>query len=307
MDIGSELYRKTLLTISGNSLVEKLTLKYGGKLAAKFIASQELQPALDVIRELNRKGIMVTLDHLGEGIKALSEASGYREEYIRLVRGIAAASVNANVSLKPTQMGLALDAKACFTNIRAVVQEAAAANNFVRIDMEDTPFTQATIDMVKQLHREGLTNVGTVIQAYLHRTRADVKDLIASGVNLRLVKGAYKEPAEVAFQKKSEVIDNFKAIIRMHLDQGIYTAIASHDDTIIRWVKEYAAANRISPEKFEFQMLYGLRMNEQAKLAADGYRVRCYVPYGKMWYPYYTRRLAEKPANLMMVLQNMFR
>ncbi|SDS89437.1 L-proline dehydrogenase [Paenibacillaceae bacterium GAS479] len=307
MDIGSELYRKTLLTISGNSLVEKLTLKYGGKLAAKFIASQELQPALDVIRELNRKNIMVTLDHLGEGIKALSEASGYREEYIRLVRGIAAAGVNANVSLKPTQMGLALDAKACYTNIRAVVREASAANNFVRIDMEDTPFTQATIDMVKQLHREGLTNVGTVIQAYLHRTRADVEDLIASGVNLRLVKGAYKEPAEVAFQKKSEVIDNFKAIIRMHLDQGIYTAIASHDDTIIRWVKEYAAANRISPEKFEFQMLYGLRMNEQAKLAADGYRVRCYVPYGKMWYPYYTRRLAEKPANLMMVLQNMFR
>ncbi|MCM3747762.1 proline dehydrogenase family protein [Paenibacillus pasadenensis] len=307
MDIGSELYRKTLLTISGNTLVERLTVKYGGKLAAKFIASQELQPALEVIRELNRKGIMVTLDHLGEGIKALSEASGYREEYIRLVRGIADAGVNANVSLKPTQMGLALDAAACYSNIRAVVREASASNNFVRIDMEDTPYTQATIDMVKRLHAERLTNVGTVIQAYLHRTRADVEDLIASGVNLRLVKGAYKEPAEVAFQKKSEVIDNFKTIIRMHLDRGIYTAIASHDDNIIGWVKAYAAEKGISPEKFEFQMLYGLRMNEQARLATDGYRVRCYVPYGKMWYPYYTRRLAEKPANLMMVLQNMFR
>ncbi|QJC53984.1 proline dehydrogenase [Paenibacillus albicereus] len=307
MDIGSELYRKTLLTISGNSLVEKLTLKYGGKLAAKFIASQELGGALQVIGDLNRKGILVTLDHLGEGIRALSEASGYREEYIRLVRGIEQAGVNSNVSLKPTQMGLALDPEACYANIRAVVREAAAAGNFVRIDMEDSPYTQATIDMVKRLHGEGLTNVGTVIQAYLRRTQADVRDLIQSGVNLRLVKGAYKEPAEVAYQKKSEVIDNFKAIIRMHLDQGVYTAIASHDDTIIRWVREYASENRISQDKFEFQMLYGLRMNEQARLASEGYRVRCYVPYGKMWYPYYTRRLAEKPANLMMVLQNMFR
>ena len=306
MEIGSELYRKTLLTITGNSLVEKLTLKYGKKLAGKFIAGQELPEAIEAIRELNGKGIMATLDHLGEGIKSMREAEGYRKEYVRLVQAIAAAGVVSNISLKPTQMGLALDPHACYENIRLVVKEAQQCGNFVRIDMEDTPFTQATIDIVKRLHAEGLTNVGTVIQAYLHRTKQDIEDMIESGIRLRLVKGAYKEPAEVAIQKKSAVIDNFKDMIRAHLDRGIYTAVASHDDTIIDWSKKYVEENGISKDAFEFQMLYGLRMSCQAELARQGYRVRCYVPYGAMWYPYYTRRLAEKPANLMMVLKNMF-
>lgn len=303
----TELYRKVLLSIAGNKLVEKLSLKYGRKLASKFIAGDTLSEALDEIEVLNRKGIMVTLDHLGEGIQALSEATGYKEEYLRLVDGIAERKVNSNVSLKPTQMGLALDPEACYGNIRAVVSRAQKHGNFVRIDMEDSPFTQATIDIVLRLHKEGLTNVGTVIQAYLHRTENDVKRLIEAGVNLRLVKGAYKEPGTVAFQQMSEVIDNYKKIIRMHLDKGIYTAIASHDDRIISWVKDYARANGIPKDAFEFQMLYGLRMSEQERLAKEGYRIRCYMPYGTMWYPYYTRRLAEKPANLWMVLKNMFK
>lgn len=303
----TELYRKVLLSISGNKQVEKLTLKYGKKLAGKFIAGDTLDEALDEIEVLNGKGIMVTLDHLGEGIKQLSEATGYKEEYIRLVQGIANRGVRSNVSLKPTQMGLALDPEACYRNIRAVVREAKNHNNFVRIDMEDTPFTQATIDIVLRLHAEGLINVGTVIQAYLFRTEEDVKRLIESRVNLRLVKGAYKESGAVAYQHMSEVIDNYKKIIRLHLDQGVYTAIASHDDRIIQWVKEYAAQNGIPKDAFEFQMLYGLRMNDQEKLAKEGYRIRCYMPYGTMWYPYYTRRLAEKPANLWMVVKNMFK
>lgn len=303
----TELYRKVLLSIAGNKLVEKLSLKYGKKLAGKFIAGDTLAEALAEIEKLNGKGIMVTLDHLGEGIKALSEASGYKEEYIRLIDGIAERGVNSNVSLKPTQMGLALDPEACYNNIRAVVSQAAKHNNFVRIDMEDSPFTQATIDIVLRLHAEGLTNVGTVIQAYLFRTEDDVKKLIETKVNLRLVKGAYKEPGSVAYQQMSEVIDNYKKIIRMHLDQGVYTAIASHDDRVVNWVKEYASQNGISKEAFEFQMLYGLRMNDQELLAKEGYRIRCYMPYGTMWYPYYTRRLAEKPANLWMVVKNMFK
>lgn len=302
-----ELYRKVLLSVSGNRLVERLALRYGRKLAAKFIAGSSLEEALDEIERLNGNGIMVTLDHLGEGIKQLSEAAGYREEYVRLINGIARRKVNSNVSLKPTQMGLALDPEACYSNIRDIVAEAKRHNNFVRIDMEDSPYTQATIDIVLRLHGEGLTNVGTVIQAYLLRSRADVRQLIEAGVNLRLVKGAYKEPASVAYQQMSEVIDNFKTLIQMHLDQGVYTAIASHDDRIINWVKEYAHKNGIKASAFEFQMLYGLRMNDQAQLAREGYRIRCYMPYGSMWYPYYTRRLAEKPSNLWMVVKNMFK
>ncbi|MGG4107499.1 proline dehydrogenase family protein [Paenibacillus lautus] len=303
----TELYRKVLLSVSGNKLVEHLALRYGRKLAAKFIAGNSLEEALDEIERLNEKGIIVTLDHLGEGITQLSEAAGYREEYIRLINGIAMRKVNSNVSLKPTQMGLALDPAACYSNIRDIVIQAEQDNNFVRIDMEDSPFTQATIDIVLRLHGEGLTNVGTVIQAYLLRSREDVKRLIEAGVNLRLVKGAYKEPASVAYQQMSEVIDNFKDLIQMHLDQGVYTAIASHDDRIIDWVKGYALKNGIPNDAYEFQMLYGLRMNDQAQLAKEGHRIRCYMPYGSMWYPYYTRRLAEKPANLWMVVKNMFK
>lgn len=305
MDIGSELYRKVVLSIAGNSAVEKLSVKYGKKLAMKFIASDHLQGALKEIQALNDKGIMATLDALGEGIKHLSEAEGYRDEYLRLIEGIHSSGVNSNISLKPTQMGLSLHPETCYENIRAVVSKAHENNNFVRIDMEDSPFTQPTIDIVLRLHNEGLTNVGTVIQAYLFRTQQDVKDLITKNIRLRLVKGAYKEPSHIAFQNKNEVIDNFKKIIRMHLDHGIYTAIASHDDTVVDWVKEYVKKHHISKDKFEFQMLYGLRTNYQEQLAKEGYRIRCYVPYGTMWYPYYTRRLAEKPANLMMVLKNM--
>lgn len=204
-------------------------------------------------------------------------------------------------------MGLALDKKVCYNNIRAIVVQAQKHHNFVRIDMEDSPFTQATIDIVLRLHAEGLTNVGTVIQAYLHRTEEDVKQLIEAQVNLRLVKGAYKEPSSVAYQQMSEVIENYKRVIQLHLDKGVYTAIASHDDRIINWVKSYAGENGITKDAFEFQMLYGLRMNDQADLAKEGFRIRCYMPYGTMWYPYYTRRLAEKPANLWMVLSNMFK
>lgn len=304
---GNELYRKVILTLSGNTIIKWLSIKYGRKLAGRFIAGETLDEALDEIERLNQKGILVTLDHLGEGIRSLDEATGYREEYLRLVEGISKRGVESHISLKPTQMGMALDRKQAYTNIKLVVERAKEHGNFVRLDMEDSPFTQATIDMTRQLHKEGLTNVGTVLQAYLFRTVEDAKHLIEVGVPLRLVKGAYKEPADIAYQQKREVLDNFKKLIKLHFDQGAYVAIASHDDHIIDWVKVFAEQSRIDKQDYEFQMLYGLRMNDQAALAQDGYRIRCYLPYGTMWYPYFTRRLAEKPANLMMVLRNMFK
>lgn len=304
---GTELYRKVLLTVSGSRLVERLTLKYGKKMARKFIAGDTLEQALEETKRLNQLGIMVTLDHLGEGITSLDEATGYKNQYIKLLEGISGHRVNANVSLKPTQMGLSLDQETCYANVRSVAARAKELGNFVRLDMEDSTFTQVTIDMTLRLHAEGMSNVGTVLQAYLFRTDNDVKALMKAGVNLRLVKGAYKEPATIASQRMSDIIIRYKKMIQRHLDQGKYTAIASHDDRIINWVKEYAARHRIPKDAFEFQMLYGLRMNDQAELARERYRIRCYTPYGTMWYPYYTRRLAEKPANLMMVVKNMFK
>lgn len=304
---GTEFYRKVLLTVAGNKIVERLTLKYGKKMARKFIAGNTLEEALKETKRLNQLGVMVTLDHLGEGITSLEEATGYRDQYIQLLEGIHEHQVNANVSLKPTQMGLSLEPEACYTNVRSVAVRAKELGNFVRVDMEDSSFTQATIDMILRLHAEGLRNVGTVLQAYLFRTDDDVKALMKAGVNLRLVKGAYKEPASISSQRMSDIIERYKKMIKQHLDQGLYTAIASHDDRILNWVKDYAAKQRIPKDAFEFQMLYGLRMNDQAELAREGYRIRCYTPYGTMWYPYYTRRLAEKPSNLMMVIKNMFK
>ncbi|WP_422659426.1 proline dehydrogenase family protein [Paenibacillus sp. EC2-1] len=304
---GTEFYRKVLLTVAGNKIVERLTLKYGRKMARKFIAGNTLEEAITETKRLNQLGVMVTLDHLGEGITSLEEATGYRDQYIQLLEGIHEHQVNANVSLKPTQMGLSLEPEACYTNVRSVAVRAKELGNFVRLDMEDSSFTQATIDMTLRLHAEGLSNVGTVLQAYLFRTDDDVKVLMKAGVNLRLVKGAYKESASISSQRMSDIIERYKKMIKQHLDQGLYTAIASHDDRIINWVQDYAAKNRIPKDAFEFQMLYGLRMNDQAELAREGYRIRCYTPYGTMWYPYYTRRLAEKPSNLMMVVKNMFK
>ncbi|MDI4647182.1 proline dehydrogenase family protein [Cohnella hashimotonis] len=307
MNIGSTLYRKTMTAVTGNRAVKRLTLRFGRRLAGRFVASDHLQGALREVAALNRQGIMATLDALGEGIGSTDEALAYRDEYLKLLDAIADSGVRANVSLKPTQMGLALDADACFRNIRDIVARAREYGNFVRIDMENSPYTQATIDMTVRLHREGLTNVGTVLQAYLKRTEGDARDLMGAGVSLRLVKGAYREPAAIAFQHKSEIVASFKRIVQLHLDRGIYTAVASHDDAIISWVKDYTLHHGIPKERFEFQMLYGLRMSEQARLAREGYRVRCYVPYGTMWYPYYTRRLAEKPGNLWLVVRHMLR
>ncbi len=308
MDLTMKIFRPAIMALAGNRLAEKLALRYGLKLGArKFVAGETLEDAVKIIKQLNNKGISTTLDHLGEGIRQLSEASVYTREYLHLLEGIYREKLNSNVSLKPTQMGLALDKQLAYNHIKTIVSKAGDFHNFVRLDMEDSPFTDATIDIVLNLHQEGLTNVGTVIQAYLFRAEFDVRRLTERKINLRLVKGAYKESERVAYSKMSDVNKNFKRIIQIRLDSGVYTGIATHDDNIISWVKEYSRQNHIDRGTYEFQMLYGVRMQLQEQLVLEGYKVRCYLPYGQMWYPYFVRRLAERPANLMFVVKNMFK
>lgn len=304
MGIGTGLYRSAVLRLAGSRAVAGFAAKRGRKLADRFIAGESREEALGVAEALNRKGIRVTLDHLGESVQKLEEADAYRDEYVQLIRGIADRSLSAYVSLKPTQMGLALDADAAYRNIRAVVAAAAETGCFVRLDMENSPYTQATFDLVRQLHADGLTNVGTVLQAYLYRSAKDADRLARENIRLRLVKGAYDEPGTIAYRKQEDIIANLRRIAGSLLLRGQYVAIGSHDDRILNWVRSFASSQGIGRDAYEFQMLYGLRMAEQERLAREGYRVRCYVPYGSMWYPYFTRRLAEKPANLWMVVKN---
>lgn len=308
MDLTMNIFRPAIMALAGNRLTEKFALRYGLKLGAgKFVAGETLEDAVEIIKQLNDKGISTTLDHLGEGIRQLSEASDYKEEYLRLVEGIYCGNLNSNVSLKPTQMGLALDKQVACNHIKTIVSKARDFHNFVRLDMEDSPYTEATIDIVLKLHEEGLTNVGTVIQAYLYRTEEDVYRLTERQINLRLVKGAYKESERVAFAKMADVNKNFQRIIQIRLDSGVYTGIATHDDNIISWVKEYSRQHHIDRGAYEFQMLYGVRMQLQEELVLEGYKVRCYLPYGAMWYPYFVRRLAERPANVMFILKNLLK
>lgn len=305
MDIGTKLFRSALLALAGNRAVEATAHRYGLKLgASRFVAGETADDALRQIRRLNDKGIAATLDVLGEGISDLAEADKFKREYMMLLERIHTEALDSNVSLKPTQMGLALDPVTSLAHIRDIVRKAQQLDSFVRIDMENSPYTDGTIAMVRSLHAEGLTQVGTVIQAYLYRSREDVRRLTKANVNLRLVKGAYREPKPIAYQSMDGVNANMKQLIRMRLDSGVYTAVATHDEQLITWTKAYAKRNGIRADRYEFQMLYGVRMPLQEQLAREGYKVRCYVPYGRMWYPYFARRLAERPANLWFVLKN---
>ncbi|MCC3374912.1 proline dehydrogenase family protein [Cohnella sp. REN36] len=305
MAIGTRLFRAALLAVAGNRAAKAFASRYGLRLGARqFVAGETLDEALDQVRALNAKGIEATLDHLGEGIRRMGEAEAFKQEYVRLLDGIRAAGVRSNVSLKPTQMGIALDPEACYDNIRRIVAAAARHGNFVRLDMEDSPHTDATIGIARRLQGEGWTNVGTVIQAYLYRSDDDIRRLTDDPMNLRLVKGAYKEPKSRAYPRKADVDANFRRLIEARLRSGVYTAIATHDESVIRDVQAFVQREGIDRAKYEFQMLYGIRGALQERLAAEGFRVRCYVPYGKMWYPYFVRRLAERPANVLFVLRN---
>ena len=276
------------------------------RLAARFVAGDTLEEALDVCRRLNQEGITVTLDCLGESVTSLEEAAAARDLYLRALAAIREAGIQGGVSLKLTQFGLDFSHDQCRANLEQLVCLAADLEEFVRVDMESSEYTARTLGLVTDLHSK-YPNIGVVVQAYLYRSKEDVEALCEARVRVRLCKGAYLEPAAVAFPQKPEVDRNFVALMRILLDRGEYPAIATHDEKMIAATKAYAEARRLGRDAFEFQMLYGIRRDLQRQLVAEGYRLRLYVPFGRAWYPYYMRRLAERPANLLFVMRHLLR
>lgn len=271
----------------------------------RFIAGENINDAIEAIRELNRAGITATFDHLGESTRSRAEASADVEEYLRVLSLIAETGVQSNISVKLTQLGLDIDEEFCYENTRRLVAEAKRRGNFVRIDMEDSQRTDATLRVFTRLFRE-FGNVGIVLQAYLRRTADDLAAVLALGARVRLCKGAYHEPPSVAFPEKSAVDASYLELTRRLLTSGIYHGLATHDERIIDAIRAFVAERGLARDSFEFQMLYGVRRDLQQRLVREGYRVRVYVPYGRFWYPYFMRRLAERPANLWFVLKNLF-
>ena len=299
--------RSTLLFLAKREGLKDFATRFKPfqKMTARFIAGESIEDTIPAIRELNNLGCTATFDHLNEGVNSAAVTEGEVREYKRILAAIDETGIRSNVSIKLTQFGLAFDPELAYRNARAIVEEAARRGNFVRIDMEDSPVTQVTLDIFKRLRAEfDLNTVGIVLQSYLRRTEADVRDVLAIPARVRLCKGAYNEPPAVAFPDKKDVDDNYVRCMRLLLASGVYHGIATHDENMIRATKEFAEKEGIGKERFEFQMLYGIRRDLQEKLAREGYNVRVYVPYGKTWYPYFMRRLAERPANVWFVLKN---
>jgi proline dehydrogenase len=283
----------------------------GQRLSGRFVAGTQVEDALRVSQTVNQLGLSVSVDNLGENVSNAEEARASAQLYHQLLDEIAVRGLNANVSLKLTHMGLDVEEKLARDLVSDLVAKAAAMNppNFVRVDMEGSSYTQRTLDFVHELHRmpghEG--RVGAVIQSYMRSAEDDVKKLLAERIRIRLCKGAYKEPEEIAFQKKSEVDANYVRLMKVMMKSGIYHGLATHDEKIINRAKIFVAQENISRDAFEFQMLYGIRRDLQQRLAREGWRVRVYVPFGTEWYPYFMRRLAERPANAFFIARNMLR
>jgi proline dehydrogenase len=296
--------------------------KFAWKAASRFVAGSSIQDALRAVKELNSKGINATLDHLGESTSTREEAIRAADDVIELLEQIGCCDLRANVSVKLTQIGLALDESLCEQNLGRILDCAQKYGNFVPIDMEDTPYTDLTIGLFRTMRRKGYERTGLVVQSYLYRTEKDTRDLLAEGSCFRLVKGAYKEPAEVAFPKKADVDANFDLLTQIMIDASILAgspvvsadgrippipALGTHDPQRIEFGKKYAAKVGLPKTALEFQMLYGIRRDLQDACVREGYPVRVYVPYGTHWYPYFMRRLAERPANVWFFISNFFR
>ncbi|BCB05519.1 proline dehydrogenase family protein [Bacillus sp. KH172YL63] len=299
--------RNFFLFLSKNKPMTKLAKKYGLRFGAgRFVAGSSIQQAVEVIRELNKQNLVVTIDYLGEFVDNEREANEMALECVEAIRAIGKENLNSQLSLKMTSMGLDISEEVVMKNMRLILEEATKQGIFVTIDMEDYSRCGKTIDIFTRLKAE-YDNIGTVIQAYLYRTEKDIDDLNAYSPNLRLVKGAYKESPEVAFPDKKDVDDNFKKIIKTHLLNGNYTAIATHDDEMIEYTKRLVEEHNIPRDQFEFQMLFGIRVERQHELVKEGYTMRVYVPYGTDWYGYFMRRLAERPANVAFVLKGVMK
>lgn len=299
--------RNFFLFLSKNKPMTKLAKKYGLRFGAgRFVAGSSIMQAVEVIRELNSQNLVVTIDYLGEFVDNEREANEMALECVEAIRAIGRENLKSQLSLKMTSMGLDISEEVVMKNMRLILDEATKQNVFVTIDMEDYSRCGKTIDIFTRLKSE-YDNIGTVIQAYLYRTEKDIDDLNAYSPNLRLVKGAYKESPEVAFPDKKDVDDNFKKIIKTHLLNGNYTAIATHDDEMIEYTKRLVEEYKIPRDQFEFQMLFGIRVERQHELVKEGYKMRVYVPYGTDWYGYFMRRLAERPANVAFVLKGVIK
>jgi proline dehydrogenase len=305
------MFKPFLLYLSEKRWLRRLAehSPLGRKMSSRFVAGLAVDDLIVAVEEMNRRGIRVSIDHLGENVTSCQEAIASANYYHRLLEEIAGRRLDSNVSLKLTQMGLDQNPELAYRLVGELVQHAVQIDNFIRIDMEGSAYTQRTLDITRQLHRlPGVAgHVGTVLQAYMRRTREDASRLVAEGIRIRLCKGAYLEPQEIAFRKKSEVDANYRQVARLLLKSGIFHGLATHDEAIISDIAAWARAESISPDSFEFQMLYGIRRDLQEKLAGEGWGVRVYIPFGTEWYPYFMRRLAERPANLWFIVKNALR
>jgi len=285
------------------------TSPLGLRFSGRFVAGTQLADAVRVTEIVNRRGASVSIDNLGENVTNPDEAKQSAELYHQMLDEISSRKLNANISLKLTHMGLDVSEDLAFSLVTELVAHAVQINSFVRVDMEGSPYTQRTLDFVRQLHRQPghAGKLGTVIQTYLYRSEDDVQQLLSEGIRIRLCKGAYKESPEIAFPKKEDVDANYLKLAKVLLKSGIYHGLATHDENIIEQVKQFARAENIPATAYEFQMLYGVRRDLQQKLVRDGYGMRVYIPFGTEWYPYFMRRLAERPANVLFIAKNMFR
>ncbi len=318
------MLRSFLIYLSKAAWAQNMVMnwKFAWDTASRFVAGAKVDDAIKAIRELNAKNINVTLDHLGEHTSTPEEASEATSEILNTLDEIKTSNVRASVSIKLTQIGLALDENLCAQNLERILSRAKEHGNFIRIDMEDTPYTDKTLNLLYRMHRKGYKNVGTVLQSYLFRTEADARKLLADKIPIRLVKGAYQEPADKAFAKKVDVDANYDLLAKIMIDAALalespkisddglfppFPAIATHDENRIDFARQYALKVGLPKDALEFQMLYGIRRDLQEQLVKDGYLVRVYVPFGTHWYPYFMRRLAERPANVWFFISNFFR
>jgi proline dehydrogenase len=300
--------RSALIWLSRHEGLKDFAARFGffKKMTTRFVAGENIDEVIPFIRQLNSENVTASFDHLNESVGSAAEAEQEVSEYLNILAKIDEQRIRSNVSIKLTQFGLGLDPELAYQNARKVVVEAAERGNFVRVDMEDSSVTQVTIDIFKRLRAEfDLNTVGIVLQSYLYRTLEDAQELVKLPARIRICKGAYNEPPEVAFPEKKDVDANYIKVMQVLLGSGIYHGIATHDPKMIDATIEFATREGIGKEKYEFQMLYGIRRDLQHQLARDGFNVRIYVPYGKHWYPYFMRRLAERPANIWFVMKNL--
>lgn len=306
------MLRNTILYLSGAGWARGTVTHLGvaRRSVRRFVAGETLSEAIGVAKDLNSKGMSVSLDLLGENVHTEADSKRAVGEYIGILDEIAKHNLNANISIKPTQLGLDMGEDLCAENLREILRKAQEIGQTVNIDMEGSEYTDATLRIFRQLNQE-FDNVGTVIQSYLYRSEKDMDELGSEGAVIRLCKGAYKEPADIAFPEKEDVDANYVKLMKLYLTEekrqaGAYLKVATHDPAMIEATKKFVKENDVPLDVFEFQMLYGIRRETQEELVNEGYRMRIYVPYGTEWYPYFMRRLAERPANLWFIIKNVF-